>query len=161
LPCGWARCPARPASAWRGRGDTGRGPGGGTAGLVTIEDILEEIVGEIADEYDRERPPVEWLSDGSARVSTRLPVEELADLFAVSIDAEDVETVGLPGHVLGKVPIRLGRDGVRAAADRREPDRAAEPDRRGSRAAHGQQGRRRWRWSARREAAGRAPCDRG
>ena len=79
---------------------------GGTAGLVTIEDILEEIVGEIADEYDRERPPVEWLSDGSARVSARLAVEELEELFGVSIDAEDVETVGgLLGHALGKVPI--------------------------------------------------------
>ncbi len=51
---------------------------GGTAGLVTIEDILEEIVGEIADEYDRERPPVEWLGDGIARVSARLSVEELS-----------------------------------------------------------------------------------
>jgi CBS domain containing-hemolysin-like protein len=79
---------------------------GGTAGLVTIEDILEEIVGEIADEYDRERPPVEWLTDGSARVSARLAVEELEELFDVSIDAEDVETVGgLLGHALGKVPI--------------------------------------------------------
>ena len=79
---------------------------GGTAGLVTIEDILEEIVGEIADEYDRERPPIEWLSDGSARVSARLSVEELEELFDVSIDAEDVETVGgLLGHALGKVPI--------------------------------------------------------
>jgi CBS domain containing-hemolysin-like protein len=79
---------------------------GGTAGLVTIEDILEEIVGEIADEYDRERPPVEWLGDGSARVSARLAVEELEELFGVSIDAEDVETVGgLLGHALGKVPI--------------------------------------------------------
>jgi len=79
---------------------------GGTAGLVTIEDILEEIVGEIADEYDRERPPVEWLEDGSARVSARLSVEELEELFGVSIDAEDVETVGgLLAHQLGKVPI--------------------------------------------------------
>jgi CBS domain containing-hemolysin-like protein len=80
---------------------------GGTAGLVTIEDILEEIVGEIADEYDRERPPVEWLEDGSvARVSARLPVEELEELFDVGIEAEDVETVGgLLGHQLGKVPI--------------------------------------------------------
>jgi CBS domain containing-hemolysin-like protein len=79
---------------------------GGTAGLVTIEDILEEIVGEIADEYDRERPPVEWLGDDEARVSARLSVEELAELFDVSIDAEDVETVGgLLGQRLGKVPI--------------------------------------------------------
>jgi len=79
---------------------------GGTAGLVTIEDILEEIVGEIADEYDRERPPVEWLDDGTARVSARLSVEELEELFDVSIDAEDVETVGgLLAHELGKVPI--------------------------------------------------------
>jgi CBS domain containing-hemolysin-like protein len=79
---------------------------GGTAGLVTIEDILEEIVGEIADEYDRERPPVEWLAPGRARVSARLSVEELEELFSVSIDAEDVETVGgLLAHRLGKVPI--------------------------------------------------------
>jgi CBS domain containing-hemolysin-like protein len=79
---------------------------GGTAGLVTIEDILEEIVGEIADEYDRELPPVEWLSDGEARVSARLSLEEFEELFGVSIDAEDVETVGgLLAHRLGKVPI--------------------------------------------------------
>jgi CBS domain containing-hemolysin-like protein len=79
---------------------------GGTAGLVTIEDILEEIVGEIADEYDRELPPVEWLPDGTARVSARLSVEEFEELFGVTIDAEDVETVGgLLAHQLGKVPI--------------------------------------------------------
>src|SRR5215469_7561393 len=79
---------------------------GGTAGLVTIEDILEEIVGEIADEYDRERPPVEWLSESEARVTARLSVEELEELFDVTIDAEDVETVGgLLAHRLGRVPI--------------------------------------------------------
>jgi CBS domain containing-hemolysin-like protein len=81
---------------------------GGTAGLVTIEDILEEIVGEIEDEYDRERPPVEWLDTERlvARVSARLPVEELEELFGVTIDAEDVETVGgLLAQRLGKVPI--------------------------------------------------------
>jgi CBS domain containing-hemolysin-like protein len=79
---------------------------GGTAGLVTIEDILEEIVGEIADEYDREQPPVEWLGEGQARVTARLPVEELAELFNVSIEAEDVETVGgLLAQRLGRVPI--------------------------------------------------------
>jgi CBS domain containing-hemolysin-like protein len=79
---------------------------GGTAGLVTIEDILEEIVGEIADEYDTERAPVEWLEPGTARVTARLPVAELEELFGVTIDAEDVETVGgLLAHELGRVPI--------------------------------------------------------
>jgi CBS domain containing-hemolysin-like protein len=79
---------------------------GGTAGLVTIEDILEEIVGEITDEYDTEQPPIEWLPDGSARVTARLPVTELEELFGVRIEAEDVETVaGLLAHQLGRVPI--------------------------------------------------------
>jgi CBS domain containing-hemolysin-like protein len=79
---------------------------GGTAGLVTIEDILEEIVGEITDEYDNERAPVEWLAPGTARVIARLPVADLEDLFGVTIDAEDVETVGgLLAHQLGRVPI--------------------------------------------------------
>ena len=79
---------------------------GGTAGLVTIEDILEEIVGEIADEYDRERPPVEWLGDDNARVTARLSVDELAELFDVRIDAEDVDTAGgLLAQRLGRVPI--------------------------------------------------------
>ncbi|MBO0803548.1 MAG: HlyC/CorC family transporter, partial [Nocardiopsaceae bacterium] len=79
---------------------------GGTAGLVTIEDILEEIVGEIADEYDNERAPVEWLADGEARVTARLPVTELEELFGIEVRAEDVETVGgLLAHQLGRVPI--------------------------------------------------------
>jgi len=79
---------------------------GGTAGLVTIEDILEEIVGEITDEYDNEQPPVEWLSENSARVTARLPVTELGELFGVSLDDLDVETVaGLLAHQLGRVPI--------------------------------------------------------
>jgi CBS domain containing-hemolysin-like protein len=79
---------------------------GGTAGLVTIEDILEEIVGEIADEYDTERAPVEWLEPGIARVTARLPVAELEELFGVTVDAPDVETVGgLLAHELGRVPI--------------------------------------------------------
>ncbi len=79
---------------------------GGTAGLVTIEDILEEIVGEITDEYDNERPPVEWLSEHSARVTARLSVTELGELFGVNLDDLDVETVaGLLAHQLGRVPI--------------------------------------------------------
>ena len=79
---------------------------GGTAGLVTIEDLLEEIVGEITDEYDNEQPPVERLEDGSVRVTARLPVAELEELFGVSVRAEDVETVaGLLAHELGRVPI--------------------------------------------------------
>ena len=80
---------------------------GGTAGLVTIEDLLEEIVGEITDEYDNEQPPITWLSADSARVTARLAVPELEELFSVHIDAaEDVETVaGLLAHALGRVPI--------------------------------------------------------
>jgi CBS domain containing-hemolysin-like protein len=79
---------------------------GGTAGLITIEDILEEIVGEITDEYDIERPPVERLPDGSVRVTGRLPVEDLGELFDVELPAEDVETVaGLLAQALGRVPI--------------------------------------------------------
>ena len=80
---------------------------GGTAGLVTIEDLLEEIVGEITDEYDNEQPPVTWLSADSARVTARLAVSELEELFSVHIDAaEDVETVaGLLAQALGRVPI--------------------------------------------------------
>jgi CBS domain containing-hemolysin-like protein len=79
---------------------------GGTAGLVTIEDILEEIVGEITDEYDVERPPVERLGDGAVRVTARLPVEDLGELFDVELPADEVETVGgLLAQLLGRVPI--------------------------------------------------------
>jgi CBS domain containing-hemolysin-like protein len=79
---------------------------GGTAGLVTIEDLLEEIVGEITDEYDTEPAPIEHLSSGAVRVSSRLDIDELSDLFGVKIDDEDVETVGgLMAKHLGRVPI--------------------------------------------------------
>jgi CBS domain containing-hemolysin-like protein len=79
---------------------------GGTAGLVTIEDILEEIVGEIRDEYDVERPPVERLPDGAVRVTARLPIEDLGELFDVELPADEVETVaGLLAQALGRVPI--------------------------------------------------------
>jgi len=81
---------------------------GGFAGLVTIEDILEEIVGEIADEHDAvQRPPVEELPDGSMRITARLPVDDLAELFGVELpEDDDVETVGgLLARTLGRVPI--------------------------------------------------------
>jgi magnesium and cobalt exporter, CNNM family len=79
---------------------------GGTAGLVTIEDILEEIVGEITDEYDDERPPVEWLDPDTARVTSRLSVQDLGELFGVDLDRSEVDTVaGLLAHQLGRVPI--------------------------------------------------------
>jgi CBS domain containing-hemolysin-like protein len=80
---------------------------GGTAGLLTIEDILEEIVGEITDESDTDdRPPVEHLDDGAVRVSSRLSVEDLGELFNVELDDHDVETVGgLLAQRLGRVPL--------------------------------------------------------
>jgi CBS domain containing-hemolysin-like protein len=79
---------------------------GGTAGLVTIEDILEELVGEITDEYDRESPRIEALDDGSVRVSVRLPIDDIEEMFGVTFDIEDVETVGgLLASALGRVPI--------------------------------------------------------
>jgi CBS domain containing-hemolysin-like protein len=80
---------------------------GGTAGLLTIEDILEEIVGEITDESDTDdRPPVEHLDDGSVRVSARLPVDDLDALFGTELDDHEVETVGgLLAQRLGRVPL--------------------------------------------------------
>jgi len=81
---------------------------GAIAGLVTIEDVLEEIVGEIADEYDADEiAPVEELDDQSYRVSTRLPIEDLGELYGVEFDDDlDVDTVGgLLALELGRVPL--------------------------------------------------------
>src|SRR3954467_1881226 len=79
---------------------------GGTAGLVTIEDLLEEIVGEITDEYDEDEIETETLEDGAVRVSSRYPIDDLDELFGFSVDEEDVDSVGgLMAKHLGLVPI--------------------------------------------------------
>jgi CBS domain containing-hemolysin-like protein len=81
---------------------------GGTAGLVTIEDILEEIVGEIADEYDTAAPEVSEVPGGAYRVLARMHVDDLAELLGFEIDSEEegVDTVlGLLAKRMGRVPI--------------------------------------------------------
>ena len=81
---------------------------GGTAGLVTIEDILEEIVGEIADEYDTAAPEVTQLDDDRYRVLSRMNLDDFAELTQMEINAEDegVDTVlGFMAKRLGRVPI--------------------------------------------------------
>jgi CBS domain containing-hemolysin-like protein len=81
---------------------------GGTAGVVTIEDVLEEIVGEIADEYDTELPEVIELADGGYRLSSRMHIEDFAELVGIELDSEEegVDTIlGLMGLRLGRVPI--------------------------------------------------------
>ncbi len=96
---------------------------GGTAGIVTIEDVLEEIVGEIDDEYDTAAPEVAKLENGSVRVSARMHVDDFADLIDVDVESEDegIDTVlGLMGKRLGRVPIpgaTIDVDGWRLTAE--------------------------------------------
>jgi len=79
---------------------------GGTAGLITIEDLLEEIVGEITDEYDEEAVEVERLADGEVRVSSRYPIDDLDEIFGFDVEEEDIDSIGgLMAKHLGKVPI--------------------------------------------------------
>ncbi len=79
---------------------------GGVAGLVTIEDVLEEIVGEITDEYDAEEDEVTELDHGVVRVSSRYPVDDLDEVVGVDVHDEDVDSVGgLMAKHLGRVPL--------------------------------------------------------
>ena len=97
---------------------------GGTAGLVTIEDILEEIVGEIADEYDTAAPEVVQLDADRYRVMSRMNIDDFADLIDIEVDSEDegVDTVlGLMAKRLGRVPIpgaQIVEDGWQLTAER-------------------------------------------
>jgi CBS domain containing-hemolysin-like protein len=95
---------------------------GGIAGLVTLEDLIEELVGDISDEYDHDVPMVEPLGDGRFRVSARLPVDELGDLFDIELDDDDVDSVGgLLAKSLGRLPVEgsvATVGGLRLTADR-------------------------------------------
>jgi len=97
---------------------------GGIAGLATMEDLIEELVGDISDEYDRETPEVESLGDGRYRVSARLAVDELGELFGLELDDDDVDTVGgLLAKALGRLPQRGDRastSGLELEAERTE-----------------------------------------
>lgn len=79
---------------------------GGIAGLVTLEDLIEELVGDISDEYDRDVVEVENLGGGRFRVAARLPVDELGELFDLDLDDDDVDSVGgLLAKALGRLPV--------------------------------------------------------
>jgi len=95
---------------------------GGTSGLVTLEDLIEELIGEIVDEFDVEEPQIEKLPNGDARVSARLPVDELNELLHAELPEGDWDSVGgLMLDLLGHVPSEgesVDFDGHRLIAER-------------------------------------------
>jgi putative hemolysin len=100
---------------------------GGTAGVVTLEDLIEELVGEIVDEYDVEEPPVQPLDNGVFSVSARLAVDELSELVDAELPTGDWDTVGgLLFNELGRVPVEgesVEVDGLTLVAERVEGNR--------------------------------------
>lgn len=79
---------------------------GGIAGLVTLEDLIEELVGDISDEYDRDVTDITQLSAGLYRVTAKLPIDELGDLFGIELEDDDVDSVGgLLTKALGRLPV--------------------------------------------------------
>ncbi len=79
---------------------------GGTAGIVTIEDLIEEIVGEIQDEFDNEEIPVEVQDDGSYLVDARMPIDDINDLLDFDLPDEEFDTIsGLVFNSLGRIPV--------------------------------------------------------
>jgi putative hemolysin len=108
---------------------------GGTAGMVTIEDLIEEIVGEIQDEYDTEEPLIVKLTDDSARVDGRASVDDMAEQFEVELsgleDADEYDTVGgLIYHRIGGVPrpgdqVRLDEQGLMLTVETTDGRRVA------------------------------------
>src|SRR5690606_37644701 len=78
---------------------------GGISGLITLEDLIEELVGEIADEYDRGPAEIVDVGGGRFRVNSRLPLEDVGDLFGLQLEDEDVDSIGgLLGKALGQIP---------------------------------------------------------
>jgi CBS domain containing-hemolysin-like protein len=100
---------------------------GGTAGVVTLEDLIEELVGEIVDEYDVEEPPVQPLDNGAFSVSARLAVDELSELVDAQLPTGEWDTVGgLLFNELGRVPVEgesVDVDGLTMVAERVEGNR--------------------------------------
>jgi CBS domain containing-hemolysin-like protein len=79
---------------------------GGIAGLVTLEDLMEELVGEISDEYDEEVVDLHNLGANTYRVSAKYSVDDLADLYDIDIEEDDVDTVGgLLTKYVGRLPV--------------------------------------------------------
>jgi CBS domain containing-hemolysin-like protein len=97
---------------------------GGVAGLVTLEDVIEELVGEISDEYDREAPELTKLEDGSWRVNARFSLFDLGEEFGIELADEDVDSVGgIVAKLLGRLPKRgdsVEYSGLRFTAERIE-----------------------------------------